>query len=425
MVDVEVDTEGVLTPQLARAIGRKTGLVSTLWYTLPVREDPNPLECLSLGASPVDPSELRDRGHSGGSLSVGGKGETLREVVATGVGETIERFAMTFPSIDARTTASYDELAADYDLPDPAYFQYFSESERERLGDHYYHLDDFDPSEEREWLFGTNLISGERACLPAGIVPHTRTEDRRPIRPGTTSGVCCHETYERALLGSIYEYVERDAFMRTWYTRTPPTRLDVDGLDSGNATYEYHLYEYDVGVDLPTVGCLGQKRDGSRSFVCGGAGSSIETAVRDTLCEATQCFNSVVSESPAGDADSQEIDPATITTMDGNVTYYDDMDGLGELAFLLEGPERERELSEPRAFERPEAELDHVVDVLEREAVTPVALDITPPAISDMGLVVTRVVVPELVPLTLPSFPVDAHPELAGRIETDAPHPYP
>lgn len=426
MVDIETGTDGILTPQLARVVGRKTGLVSTLSYALQAREDPNPDTGIRLHVDVADPAAVSDATDDAMPVTASGKGRTVREGVVSGVGEAIERYCMTCPAYEDRTTASYDDLSAEYDLPDPEYLRYFSDAERERIAEHYKRLDDFDPSEEREWLFGTNLVTGERTCLPSGVLTRARNEEKPPLVPVTTNGMCCHETYERATLGSIFEFVERDAFMRTWYTRTPPTRLEIDGLETRNEAYEYHLFEYDVGVDLPLVGCLGQQQDGNGSFVCGGAGPDIETAVRDSLCEATQCFESTVHRGDSTEAETrEEIDPAKIANLEDNVAYYNDTDGLGELAFLLDGPELEKELADRRRDENPSTELERVVDVLENEGVTPIAFDLTPPAIADIGLVVTRVFIPELVPLSLPSFPFDAHPKLEDRIETDAPHPYP
>jgi ribosomal protein S12 methylthiotransferase accessory factor YcaO len=72
-----------------------------------------------------------------------------------------------------------------------------------------------------------------------------------------------------------------------------------------------------------------------------------------------------------------------------------------------------------------ERSLAHCLDALADAGCTPIAFDLTTRDVRDVGLAVTRVFVPELVPLTLPFALPSNHPAFDGQELTDQPHPFP
>lgn len=419
---IEHERRGALTPQLARTVGSKTGLSRNLYYELPIRDDPNDGVVLA-GESP-DFGELLDLPDPG-SMRTRGKGNAVPQAAATYLGEVVERYVVLASNPDV-VVARYDDLADDYVMVDAKWLRRYSETELRRADECGLAFDPFREDDRRSWVAGVDLLSGEPSYLPSELVSWTiaRRGDN-PICFPTTNGLACHETTPRALLSSIYECLERHAFIESWFARKTPTRLLTDEFETENEYTKYHLFEYDadIDIDVPLVGCLcrNREREAPYACLCGGAANTYRSAIRDTLGEATQLWNWLSRVEPG-----KQPDPRSITDLTDNLYYYLDPENAAPMDEFLEGGAKRVTLEESsRRFDDPERELEFLLEELRSIDVTPIAFDITTPEIEANGLVVTKVVIPELLSLTPPSFPTDEHPRLAGRIETTEPHPYP
>ncbi|WP_049928870.1 YcaO-like family protein [Halopiger goleimassiliensis] len=420
---IEHEQHGEVTLPLSRILGEKTGLCTNVVYTLPLRADP--ADGVVVRGDKPDISTLFDDENANGFIQSSGKGGSVREGTVTLLGETVERYVPQITHPDSND-ARYTELAADYEMIDPKYLRLYSPSARERAAEYFGELDEFDPSDVRPWIAGTNLLTGEQTYLPLEFVYGTSGTDWNPIIPTTTNGLACHETIPQSVLASLYEQIERDAFMETWFTETTPNRIQTDEFPTETEQVRLHLLEYETGVDLPTVGCLGILSESNTSypFFSGGAGETYRAAIRGASFEATQCIQLISGHKKRDVVD--DIDPRGIDNLEDNVYYYYDTDNFDHLEFLLDGPSRSmRSIDGNHEFDGPGEELSFVLDRLAAEGVTPIAFDLTTPDVEDIGVNVTKVIIPELLQLSYPSFPFDRHPKLDGRIENEAPHPYP
>ncbi|MDF9747474.1 YcaO-like family protein [Natrinema salsiterrestre] len=415
---IEHEQEGLITGTLARMLGSKTGLCTDLHYRLLEREVPSGGHVVSgekadLGRMAAQPNA--------GSMRAMGKGSTPSQSAVSYLGELVERYQV-LAAEPALETASYECLAAEHDMIDPKWLHFYSQTERERLIDCGYGLDAFDKTATRRWIRGQNLLTGDDTYLPVELVlwQSALREQDYPIVPPTTNGLACHETQHQALLCSLYEVIERHAFVETWFTRSVPRQLHVDGMPTENERVVCHLLEYETELEVPIIGCLAHRTEREKPYACfcGGAASTYRSAIEGSLTEVTQLWSWMGT-----DPTIKTVDPDAITDLEDNLYYYMDPDNANQLEFLLQGPEESLKFDDERSG--PENELEWLLDQLAAADVTPIAFDITMPEITETGLTITRVVVPEFLPLVLPSFPPDAHPRLAGRIDTTAPHPYP
>ena len=421
---IEHESEGHTTLPLARALGSKTGLCSSVRYQLSPRHDP--IGGVLAKATQADLDSLIPDREDVGSVKAIGKGGSIRQGVSALLGETVERYAFDIVS-PPPVEASYDELAASHEMVDSKYFTYYSEESRERATEAFGTLGVLDESEPRPWIAGTNLLTGEKTYVPYELIVVDPNSDADPLLPTTSNGLACHETLPRALLASLYEQVERDAFMEAWFTRTTPTRIRLDDFEirTENDRVRLDLFAYETGVDLPTTGCLSRStvRKPPYALIAGDAGPTYRDAIRSTCWEASQGWQTLTRRDSLS---AEGIDPRLIANLTDNADYYFQPENFGPLEFLLEGEEMSfDEIETSRSFEEPSEELAFVLDRLEAEGVTPIGVELTTPDVESTGLHVTKVVVPELLQLSLPSFPFDSHPKLEGRIETDHPHPYP
>ncbi|MFB6205936.1 MAG: YcaO-like family protein [Haloglomus sp.] len=182
-----------------------------------------------------------------------------------------------------------------------------------------------DPREHIPWIAGENLDTGERAWLPAEFVVFPPPEGARH-RPAITTGLGFGSGVE-AILSGLYEVVERDAAMLSWYSTYEPMRVSVreetlDGAsdDGPLATLETlrrrarsegletTLLLCTCDVDVPVVVCAVHHDDEDRwpRFAAGMA-ADLHTprAARDALAEALQNWMELRGMGRQGAAEQQ------------------------------------------------------------------------------------------------------------------------
>ena len=416
---IEFEEDERVSMQLSRTLGAKTGLCTEIMVHRPRQDDP----ARGISANGRKPDLGRFLGvDSGVELTAFGKGASKTEAVVTLLGETVERYTP-YVGRSPGVEATYEELAADHPMVDPAYFRFHDDETRERFNEHSeeHSLGPFRVSETRSWIAGTDLRTGERTYVPMEMVYNAAGVSERPIFPTTSNGLACHERLDRALVSGLYEVLERDAFVETWFTDASRRRIRTDAFPTENEYVRLNVLELDGEIDVPTLACVALRREEKPPYACccGSAGRTYREAVASMLWEYSQLHH--YDTSP-----SDDVDPRTITDLSENVSYYANPDNRGPIDRFVDVPERPGDpIAEETSPPDDEDELEYLVSELDAAGVTPIGFDLTPPDIREEGLAVARVVVPELLSLSYPSFPFDAHPKLDGKITTDAPHPIP
>jgi thiazole/oxazole-forming peptide maturase SagD family component len=369
------------------------------------------------------------------ALQAAGKGRTRRESFASSVGEVVERYCLCWPG--GTTEATHGQLReAGHDLPDLDALRLYEDRLVEAMG-----ADPVTADAELPWCRGTNLLTGDPAFVPAQLV-YLGLPNATPALPTTSNGAACGQSLEAALLASVYEVVERDAFMRTWLRQATPDRVRLDDFpdvatektadfDTDHVSFE--LLALDGGVDLPTVGCaVVEERDRNPKFaVCACADSDPAAALSDALVEGAQ-VRAYAKELTARYR-GRDLDPARLDSFDDGLYYYSRVEQFDDVSFLLDGEPSSlgnwgTSDALPSSLDPPNEsndELDVVLDALAAADVTPIAFDVTTRDVAEAGLRVTKVVVPELVPLTLPVLPPTEHPAFDGEEVSRNPHPFP
>lgn len=403
-----------------RLIGNATGLTGPLKYEYPDRDEPriyrtqhslNNLEEIVPGNSPPN---------------VAGTGKSMRkrQSYAGALGEFVERYSLYWPDESRWIRSTHADLdAGDEAVP----LEYL---ELRDSYDGYTNRTPMTADKDVIWEVGTDLLSGEQIPVPADFVWFSLPDEYQPSFPSTSNGVAYHNSRRDAVERALYEYIERDAFVRTWYSRTSPKQLSLekfpelqrikqDRFDTDYVTY--YLFEYETGLDLPIVGCAAVDcRDQCPKFVLGsGAAAKYRPAIRDALVEAAQCYLTQ-KRLHTSEVSFDDIDIKNVRDFDDNITYYSNPDNFEEVSFFLSG-----ETKTPSPTDRPIHGLEAALARLEEAEMTAVAFDTTTPDIRELGGAVARVYVPELVELPPPSLPPRTHPELRSYDVTDRAHPFP
>ena len=151
--------------------------------------------------------------------------------------------------------------------------------------------------------------SGNAVSLPASFV-HFPPPDRR-YRPAITTGLGLGNSGPEAALSGLYEVVERDATMISWYSTTEPLGVEID--DPGFTELRKRARAEDLSVtpllvttdvDVPVV-AVGVHREGDWPRFAAGSGADLDpvAAAQSALAEALQNWTELRSMGEAAAAE--------------------------------------------------------------------------------------------------------------------------
>ncbi|WP_247729938.1 YcaO-like family protein [Halovivax limisalsi] len=408
-------------------LGSRTGLVRSLHPLQPTRGG---FQAVKTDATLASYDRLSDRD---GSVELGicGKGRTVADSLRSCLGEAVERYCLLFEPTDRLQVATHRELRAGSTRVVP--FECADLFTDEQL-DRHESLGPIGPEEAMAWCRARNLLTGADVLAPAQLLCYTVPSRYPSPYIATTNGTAGGPSRTTALLGGLYEYIERDAVMRTWYRQQPPPQLSVDGdqvLDGDvsnrieSSPLEIRFFAPSSPLSIPVVCCaVVDRRDRVPKFVIGGgAARTYRAALVDALSEAIQCRPYARHLAREFDGEAAALADRPIDNLSENVLRYALPDHFDDLGFLFDGPTVEPDTTE--ASEEPAAELRWVLERCRAREVTPIAIDLTTPDVRRAGAHVVSVYIPELIPLSLPSLPHANHPRVRDGDVTTKPHPYP
>lgn len=384
-----------LTPRLRRAVSSYTGIVRTLEECLASGAEPRLFRaaCEIAGSDRLLGSSL---GHCAG---IGGSGATRAEAAAAAVGEALERYSASFVPHDRLVVASACELGAPAVAPER--FALFSERQHRTTS---FPFRRFTADTQVAWVEATTLPDGAPAFVPAELVfIGDASLGERPIGYATSSGTACAESRPHALERGLCELLERDAFMIAWAARLSLPLLDwsaspelarLDARYFAPTGLAYAAVDLSAFHGVPSVLGIARAPCGFPGALGVGAGTAgtIERAWFKALSEAFGARS-------AG-AKLALLEPAAygafgegVRTFEDHIRFYADEERAEPAAFLDAGAER-RSTSDvpPLAGDTIAALCDSVAAA----GSSAYAVDVTSPDVAELGLVVTKVVAPEL-----------------------------
>ncbi len=155
----------------------------------------------------------------------GGTASSAAHAQVKALAEAYERHVSSIVRVDRECPAN----ALDDRWIDPRIIFPLSSQQLEALP----HLQVFDPNVPWQWIQGTHAINGNTVWVPVDLVVYplsSSTFRRKLCHEASSSGVAAHTSEELAITGAALELVERDAIMRSWYTRTVPNVVSEKSL---------------------------------------------------------------------------------------------------------------------------------------------------------------------------------------------------
>lgn len=383
--------------------------------------------------------------HAEMQYHLSGYGVYREEALVRLLGEAIERYALITAASKFRTRifkASYNDLKSKSGVLPWDLIDVFSESDYAKMKDKII-FRPIGPDDEISWLWCPSLFAPEREiCVPAQcLFTGLKLRDEIPFITSFSKGCASHTDPKVALRSAILEAVEADALMIRWYTDAKPRRVSIDDpvlddligkifrdMDVEIIPYEFtvegspgHVFAVAIlshGTERPTV-LLGT-----------GAGLNPGATLYRSLVEAVAIFY-IAYNGPALQPEDylSDIDAESHINLDSNVAYWaSPKDGDLKRGIMRDMSEGYVDLSTlPNHQSTADHELSYTLSCLENVSEYAVQLDITPAELNDTDWSVSRVLIPELAQVSLPSFPYNNHPRLKqfGGVSNPYPHPSP
>ncbi|WP_182911326.1 YcaO-like family protein [Actinomyces sp. 2119] len=341
----------------------------------------------------------------------GGGALSYRAAKVAAIGETIERYSAAYMP---------DDLFFRSDAPGTAdsAFRYDWNLFHSRQ----YEEEDFPfapltPDTPTLWTWARDIGTQQQLAVPADLVY------LRPLKStgatvayATSNGVACSLTMPEALVSAILEAFERHAFMLTWHATLTPPLIDGPTLFRTSPFWHDHVEPTNLDVRLfalselvgvPTVLAVVLNTATASAPISFGAASAptISRAAEKATVEAFQTRVWIKAEQRSRNTIRFDSDwRKTIHSFDDHVRLYagPNQDPLWKaISFLTDATEEE---PHPERFDLPSGlgpsdSVKELVAIARRRDVELFNVDVTSPDVRDEGVVVVKVLSPQLMQL--------------------------
>lgn len=307
------------------------------------------IRCHAVGATSANSSYTT--GNPTNTLNGGGGGSEDGTYLAA-VGEGIERYCVTYLP-DSVKCATYSQISSDEQCLGPQEIGFFSREQYELEG---FPFKRFDPDVPIAWTTGVDLRTGASIQLPAQMIYMSSWDGFVPepqrITYATSNGLSAHLTRSEACLSSLFEVLERDAFMAVWYSKISMPTIPHD-LNEGLSKFierhispaglEFHLVNLSEINEIPTVMAIviNCKTKLARFAIGAAAAATLEIACKKALVEAFQTRIWVKAEQRSSSTLPSDCDwGEKIRVFDDHIRLYADDSSehlREEISFLYEG----------------------------------------------------------------------------------------
>jgi ribosomal protein S12 methylthiotransferase accessory factor len=385
-------------PILNRLLSPYTGIAHLRFHMMAQPSDPRMWHVTCLAAD----SELT----IGASVPLysGGIHPERDRAVAAALGEAAERYSLSYVPFESFRFCSARELGEPH-VP-TATLNFFSVTQYES-SDKFSPFDDETPV---QWALGKDLRTGEPAWIPSVFcyLPDHRRDGEPRIAYSTSSGVACAPTFAEALLGGLYELIERDAFLLMWYNRLAMPVLDcsdIPQIEFNHRTYynvnglRYTAVDLSEFSDVPSAMAIVRDETRYVKLAVGAASARTMTdAVGKAVREAFQTY-AWARQMRFLNPDWTEPDPefSQIRDFEDHVALHAFGEYEKESTFMDACPLR-RHVSEvsPVSGAAVSDQIEALVARLNRRGMDVYAIDVTAPDLRDLGLHVVRAFCPQL-----------------------------
>ncbi|WP_057491440.1 YcaO-like family protein [Streptococcus orisasini] len=235
---------------------------------------------------------------------------------------------------------------------------------------------DFD--EKIHWRRGFDLISNEQLYLPVQGINFGPPKDEKRFIESNSNGMAIGTNIIEAIIGGIFEILERDAFLTYWFTLSKPKVInEIVDNDINKLIHEIYLKGYKVTifdirteVDIPIVWILFTQIKGNNvvnNYVSASCGISYKDAILSALVEgigSLEAFNEFYIEKKLQIPLSRDM----IYSVEDHVLFYSSEEKLYEFDFALKDQENIlwQDIKDVNILENIKTQKDLLADLISR-----------------------------------------------------------
>lgn len=308
----------------------------------------------------------------------GGVAQDWTPALMKALGEGLERYAAAMYETDQLRRAPPAEL--DAVVPPAA----FAGASNDTPGT--------DSDEPSHWVEGINLQQETTTWLPAEAVLFPPPSSQ--YLPSITTGLGLGRGSAGAVHAGLFEVIERDATMLSWYSTFEPVALDIDDTHYQHLARRARAEDLTVtpllvtqDLDVPVVTVALSREEWPRFAVGASADLDPATAATDALAEALQNWMELRATGPDR-ARSTHGNVATYAATPGEAAAFADVEQSIDAAAIA-----------PEASVATDAAVEEACTMVDDAGLTAYAVRLTPPDLAAIGFEATRVLVPGAQPL--------------------------
>ncbi|TDL75743.1 TOMM precursor leader peptide-binding protein [Rhodococcus qingshengii] len=278
---------------------------------------------------------------------------------------------------------------------------------------------EFDPDRPIDWVWGYSFLQERPILVPELLAYYSLGCGSRGFVYETSNGCALGGSLEEAILYGIFEVVERDSFLMTWYAQMSLPRLDPASIEDQElqlmiermrAVAEYDLYLYNSTMEhgIPSILAIAKNRkEKGMNLICA-AGSHLDPvrAVKTAVHELAGMMLSLDEKLEANQEEYVRMlhDSTLVQQMDDHGMLYGLPQAEERLQFLLDDLRPLRSFNEEFKWKSTHLDLtddlQDIVRVFRRLNLDVIVVDQTTPETAQNGLYCVKVLIPGMLPMT-------------------------
>ncbi|ASO20675.1 ribosomal protein S12 methylthiotransferase accessory factor [Actinoalloteichus hoggarensis] len=290
--------------------------------------------------------------------------------------------------------------------------------EDEAYGDPTFEYVPFHPDTRVAWARAHVVSSGRPVLVPFHVAYYgaTRDPDAGPSFVYENSNGCAVGAGpEEALLACLLELVERDAFLRAWYSRTPLPELPLTDFEGATAqalralrlrlgrTLRAFLARGELGLPVVLLVSLSDEQAEPATLITAGCGLDVERALLGAVHEMATSGPAIAANyrQRRDELEPMAAAPQLVRHMTDHALAAALPAQRERFAFLLDpaaAPDPVRPVHRPRGDVA--ADLAVLLTAAEKTGHEVIVVDHTTPELRGAGLTALKAVVPGLAPMT-------------------------
>jgi ribosomal protein S12 methylthiotransferase accessory factor len=333
--------------------------------------------------------------------SAAGKGWTREEAQRGAIGEALERYCA---SVYDHSGLEFGAANADRTFIEPSAFVLYKDRQYAAAE---FPFRRYEPGRALHWCRALRL-DGTPVLVPASETylsfPSYALNENFSLL--TTTGLSAGETLDTAILGGLYELIERDAFVLNWMNRLTPAAVALDDLPLceyvrgvfRRSEIDLHVFLLASDIPVPVAMAVTIDRSGRIPAAAVGLGCHLSgsRAVERAVLEACQVYASESGRAHAGVLTDPARGYDQVQTLEDHGGFFSIPERLHEFDHLFKGV--------PGAL--PEAasgdtsvDLATVTSAVEAAGASVAFIDLTTPDLRDFPVRVVRAFAAGLQPM--------------------------